>query len=112
MALDYDDIVTIALGLPEVEERLIFRQPAVKRAGRYMFSPGHEPGCIAVKVGWDMRDRLLEQRPDLYFVTPHYEGWPGLLVRLDKLDEASARKLITASWEDAPKKATKLRNRV
>ena len=40
---------------------------------------------------------LLEGRPDLVFTTPHYDGYPYLLVRLDApLEEV--RELVLDSW--------------
>lgn len=103
--MTYEQVVAIALELPDVGEALMYGKPAVKRAGRFMLAPGREPGTIAVKVDWETHDRLLDERPDVFFKTPHYEGWPGFLARLDPLDEELARELAAAAWEDAPKKA-------
>ena len=33
---------------------------------------------------------MLESRPDLYFQTPHYEGYPGVLVHLEAIDARRA----------------------
>jgi hypothetical protein len=101
--MTYDDIVRMALELPDVEEALMYGQPAVKRAGRFMLAPGRVDGCIAVKLDWETHDRLLEESPEIYFKTPHYEGWPGFLARLGKLNKKQAKALVLASWEDAPK---------
>ena len=52
----------------------------------------------------DEKPFLLEARPDLVFTTPHYDGYPYVLVRLEApLEEA--RELVIDSWLlVAPKK--------
>ena len=105
MGLTYEDVVKLAVELPDVAEKPMYRRPAVKRGDRYMFGPGREPNTISVKIDWDTHNRWLSERPDVFFKTPHYEGWPALLARLDVLDEPLARELVGAAWEDAPKKS-------
>ena len=34
----------------------------------------------------DDREALLQGDPDVYFTTPHYEGSPHILVRLEAID--------------------------
>ncbi len=47
---------------------------------------------------------MLESRPDLYFQTPHYEGYPGVLVHLDAIDLDELRERIEDAWMiQAPK---------
>lgn len=103
MALSYDDIVRMALELPDVEESLAYGGPCLKRKGRMMLAPKEDGETIAVKVDWETHDRLLEERPDIFYKTPHYETWPWFLVRFGLLSEAEVRDLLQTSWEDAPK---------
>ncbi len=105
MPVTYDDLVTTALELPDTEEALMYGNPAIKRAGRFMFAPKKDGETIAVKLDWDTHDSLLEKRPDVFYKTPDYEGWPGFPVRLDKLDKSLAKEVVHASWEDAHKPA-------
>lgn len=105
MPVTYDDLVTIALELPDTEEALMYGDPAIKRAGRFMFAPKKDGETIAVKLDWDTHDSLLDKYPDVFYKTPHYDGWPGFLVRLDKLSKKLAKEVVRASWENAPKPA-------
>ena len=51
---------------------------------------------------------MLEARPDLYFQTPHYEGYPGVLVHLDAIDLDELRERIEDAWLiQAPKRLAK-----
>jgi hypothetical protein len=48
---------------------------------------------------------LCADRPDVYFTTPHFNGYPAVLVRLDAIDEAEMVELITEAWlAKAPKR--------
>jgi len=48
---------------------------------------------------------LCADRPDVYFTTPHFNGYPAVLVRLDEIDEAELVELITEAWlAKAPKR--------
>jgi hypothetical protein len=40
---------------------------------------------------------LLTSKPDTFFTTPHYDGWPIVLVKLDIVDHDELRELITES---------------
>jgi hypothetical protein len=76
--------------------------PSLKRRGKFMLRLKEDGECIAVKLDWETHDHLLAERPDVYYKTPHYEGYPALLARLDALEETEASELIRASWENAP----------
>jgi hypothetical protein len=44
----------------------------------------------------------------VYFSTPHYDGWPYVLVRLDAVDPVELAELIEDAWRlRAPKRAIK-----
>lgn len=102
MGLSFDAVVRLGRELPEVEESLSWRTPSLKRKGKFMLRLKEDGESIAVKLDWETHDRLLRQRPEVYFKTPHYEGYPALLARLEALTEADARALLRASWENAP----------
>ena len=105
--MTYDEVVQLALGLPDTEEGTSYGTPGVKRKKRFMFRLKEDGESIAIKLDWPTHDRLLAEHPDLYFKTPHYEGYPAFLARFELMNEAQAKELLTASWEDAPRKANK-----
>ena len=105
--MEYEELLVLALTLPDVEIRLHFREPSAKRTGRIMLTRGHVPGACAVKLDWQTHDQLLARKARIYFKTPHYEGSPWLLARLDALDPEEAASLLHAAWEDAPNPARK-----
>lgn len=51
------------------------------------------------------KQALLASEPDVYFTTYHFEGYPAVLARLDRLQVASLRELIAEAWlARAPKR--------
>ena len=103
--MTYDELVAVALQLPDMEEKPSNGRPRVKRAGRDMFGIGKEEGTISIGVGWELHDKSLTENPDVIYNTPHYEGWPSFLVRLDGLGPSLASELVAAPKMKSRKKA-------
>ena len=54
------------------------------------------------------KDALLTDDPDTFFTVPHYDGYPGVLVRLARADpDVLGELLLDAWWRTAPKRAQK-----
>lgn len=48
---------------------------------------------------------LIADEPEVYFTTPHFDGYPAVLVDLAAIDELGLRELITEAWlTQAPKR--------
>lgn len=51
---------------------------------------------------------LIADEPDVYFTTPHFDGYPMVLVRLAEIGLAELTELITEAWlAQAPKTVAK-----
>jgi hypothetical protein len=101
-----DDVRRIALALPETAEEPYNRLPSF-RVRSSLFIRVHElPGTLFVCCpGLDERNELLKSEPGKFFITPHYEGYPGILVRLSQVDADEVTELVTESWRIcAPKR--------
>jgi len=56
----------------------------------------------------DAKEELLARLPDVYFVTPHFDGYPAILVRLDAIDTDELQDLVVEAWlTQAPKRVAK-----
>ncbi|MFF1539419.1 MmcQ/YjbR family DNA-binding protein [Microbacterium sp. NPDC058269] len=54
---------------------------------------------LAVRVtDLEEKEALLAAEPDVVFTIPHFEGYPGLLVRLDIVDRGRLAEIITDAW--------------
>jgi len=61
---------------------------------------------LAVRVAdIGVKDALVADDPDVYFTTPHFNGYPAVLVCLDQIDVAELRELLVEAWlARAPKR--------
>jgi hypothetical protein len=54
------------------------------------------------------KDALLADDPDVYFTTPHFDGYSAVLVRLDRIGLDELEELIAEAWLcQAPKRLAK-----
>lgn len=113
-----DDVRTIALGFPDVVERVdghrggaTWRTPAgvfVWQRGpsardlQQLAALGREwpPGeVVGVRTdGQQVKQALIETYPDVFFTIPHFDGYPAVLARLDTIDPDHLREVITDAW--------------
>ena len=101
-----DDVRAIALSLPGSYEQASYGERPSWRTTPRMFTWIHEdPEALVVWVdSVEEKEALLEAEPAVFTTTPHYDGQPILLVRLDVVELDEARALITESWRlRAPK---------
>jgi hypothetical protein len=120
----WDDVQAIALGLPETFERagrdglrdwrvkdkgFVWERPLRKsdRAALGDAAPdGPILGARVPDVG--AKDALIADDPDVYFTTPHFDGYPAILVRLDRIAVPELEELIVEAWiQQAPKRVSK-----
>lgn len=54
----------------------------------------------------EMKEALLASEPRIFFTTPHFDGYPAVLVRLDKIATKDLRGLVLDAWLATAKKKT------
>ena len=60
-------------------------------------------GVRVADVG--VKEALLADDPAVYFTTPHFDGYPAVLVRLAEISEEELRDLLRDAWlARAPKR--------
>jgi hypothetical protein len=63
-------------------------------------------GARVADVG--VKAALIADDPGVYFTTPHFDGYPAILVRLDRIGVAELEELVTEAWfTRAPKRLAK-----
>jgi hypothetical protein len=105
----WDDVVSIGLRFPTVEASTSYGTPALKAKGKFLCRLRTEPDALVMRV-IDMgeREALLQGDPDVFFTTPHYDGHPYVLIRLEKVDPVELAELIEDAWRlRAPKRVVK-----
>lgn len=52
-----------------------------------------------------MKEALLADDPAVFFTTPHFDGYPAVLVRLDEIEVDELAELVEEAWlVQAPKR--------
>jgi hypothetical protein len=116
----WDDVARIALELPETDERVSreLRQWRVKDKGFVWERPlrrsdfealgdaAPDGPILGARVEHLVaKEALLADDPTLFFTTPHFDGYPAVLVRLERIGEEDLRELIVEAWlARAPKR--------
>jgi hypothetical protein len=95
--MNWEAVVAHALTLEGTELATSYGKPAVKANGHAIVSPGREPGSFCLHLDHDTKAMLIETDPDSFWQTPHYEGWPALLVRYDSADPERVLAIIGRS---------------
>src|SRR5215212_689216 len=109
----WDDVARIALALPEAEERLsrgmrqwrvkeklfVWERP-LRRSDLEALGPAAPDGPIlGARVEHVMaKEALIADDPDVFFTTPHFDGYPAILVRLDRIGPEELEETIVEAW--------------
>jgi hypothetical protein len=102
-----DDVRRIALSLPEVTEKPWFNSPGfrVKDKSFLRIRSEAEGGLVVFVPDLEEKDVLLASDPEKFFTTPHYDGYPVVLVNLPAVDVEELTEVIVDSWRvKAPKR--------
>jgi hypothetical protein len=116
----WDDVRRLALELPETSERpaygnkawrvrdklFVWERPLRQKETAELGASAPEGAILGARVE-DMvaKEALLADEPELYFTTAHFDGYPSVLVRLDRIRAEDLRELIVEAWlARAPKR--------
>ena len=103
---DIETVRRLVRELPDVTEGTWFRTPAW-RVRKKSFARMKEDGETLVVRVLDLEDKeaLLRGDPETFFTTPHYDGYPYVLVRLERIGTGPLGELIEDAWRCmAPKR--------
>ena len=116
----WDDIRRITLDLPETSERtnegvlqwrvkekpLIWERPLRRADYEALGEAAPEGPIVAVWVDdVGVKEALLSDDPDVFFTTPHFDGYAIVLIRLEEIQVPELEELIIEAWLDrAPKR--------
>jgi hypothetical protein len=116
----WDDVASVVGELQLTEERsphewrvgkklIAWERPLRKSDYDALTALGVEPpqgDILGVRVADEgVKFALIADEPELYFTTPHFDGYPAVLVKLAAIDERGLRELIVEAWlTQAPKR--------
>jgi len=103
----WEDVIEIGMRLPGVELATSYGTPALRTRRGGMCRLRTDPDALVLRV-IDMgeREALLQGQPDAFFSTPHYDGHPYVLVRLNRVDAVELAELVEDAWRCRAAKRT------
>jgi hypothetical protein len=98
----FETVRTVGLALRGVEATTKYDgSPVLKVGGSFMAGlathRSAEPATLAVRIGFEEREWLLDDAPDTYYLTDYYRSHPVVLVRLSRIDRDALRDLLSVS---------------
>jgi hypothetical protein len=116
----WDDVASIVGELQLIDERsprewrvgkklIAWERPLRKSDREVLAALKIEPpdgDILGVRVADEgVKFALIADEPDVYFTTPHFDGYPAVLVNLAEIDELGLCELIVEAWlTQAPKR--------
>lgn len=113
----WEDVRRIALALPETFEHtsrgtthwrvkhresgknFVWERPLRKRDLEELGDDAPQGPILGARVpDLGAKEAVLASDRDVYFTIPHFDGYPAVLVRLDRIDVAALEELVVEAW--------------
>lgn len=123
MVATWEDVRRIALALPETSEHssrgsaswsvsdkgFVWERPLGKSDIKALGAAAPDGPILGARVAdVGVKAALIADDPAVYFTTPHFDGYPAVLILLDRIDVAELDEIITEAWlTRAPKRLAK-----
>jgi hypothetical protein len=110
---DWDDVRRIALGLPDTSERtsrelaswrvrdkgFVWERPLRPADLRALGDQAPSGPILGARVEHLVaKEALLADDPGVFFTTPHFDGYPAVLVRLDAIAVEELEEVVVEAW--------------
>lgn len=89
---------------PGVEEGTSYGTPALRVKGKFMARLKEDGESVVFRVTFDERDLLMQTKPDVFYITDHYLGYPAVLMRLSAASPEEAADIVGMAWHFAAPK--------
>jgi hypothetical protein len=117
----WEDVRQIALALPETSEAtsyngqlawrvkdkaFVWERPLRRADYEALGDDAPEGPILGAQVEHEVaKEALIADDPEVFFTTPHFDGYAAILVRLDKIGVEDLEEVIVEAWLNrAPKR--------
>ena len=109
----WDDVRRIALTMPEASEQVsrdrrqwrvreklfVWERPLRPREIEALGGAAPKGPILGARVEHlAAKEVLLASEPRVFFTTPHFDGYPAVLVRLERIDVEDLTEVIVEAW--------------
>jgi hypothetical protein len=109
----WDDVRGLALALPETREDVrrgqlrwrvrdklfVWERPLRQSDLRALGAAAPSDPILGARVEHlGAKEALLADDPEVYFTTPHFDGYAAILVRLERIAPAELGELVAEAW--------------
>jgi hypothetical protein len=109
----FDDVRRIALALPETSERVsrglcqwrvrdklfVWERPLRRSDLEALGEDAPDGPILGARVEHLVaKEALLSDDPEVFFTTPHFDGYPAVLVRLDRIAAEDLDEVVVEAW--------------
>jgi hypothetical protein len=109
----WDDVRRLALDLPETSERssrdkaqwlvkdklFVWERPLRQSDHKALGESAPDGPILGARVEHEIaKQALIADDPDVFFTTPHFDGYPAILVQLENIDVPTLEEVIVEAW--------------
>jgi hypothetical protein len=109
----WDDVRRLALALPETSERVsrenaqwvvkdklfVWERPLRRSDLEALGDSAPDGPVLGARVEHELaKQALIEDDPKVFFTTPHFDGYPAILVQLDRISLEDLEEVVTEAW--------------
>lgn len=110
---DWELLRSLALALPDTSEAVswgaahwrvhgkgfVWERP-LRKADLAHLGLAEQPGPIMGARVEDEHEKLalIDEDPEVFFTIPHFDGWPAILARLDRIGDERLAELVEEAW--------------
>ncbi|MFD5864830.1 MmcQ/YjbR family DNA-binding protein [Agromyces sp. NPDC127015] len=110
---DWELLRRLALALPDTSEAVswgsahwrvrgkgfVWERP-LRKTDLAHLGLDEQPGPIMGARVEDEHEKLglIDEDPDVFFTIPHFDGWPAILARLDRIGDERLAELVEEAW--------------
>ena len=109
----WDDVQRLAMAMPEATERLsrgdrqwrvkdklfVWERPLRKTDVAALGDAAPDGPILGARVEHELaKQAAIQEDPAVFFTTPHFDGYPAVLVRLGEISVPDLEELVVEAW--------------
>jgi hypothetical protein len=109
----WDDVRRLALSMPEATERssrghaqwrvkdklFVWERPLRQSDLAALGDSAPDGPILGARVEHEIaKQALIAEEPEVFFTTPHFDGYPAVLVQLEKIDPDALEEVVVEAW--------------